>query len=192
MLYNTGAFSQELHLRGIQNNKMIICPFCQAEQVDNTIYCNECGHYLLSKADKRKTEHYDRDDIHSTFNLPTQPKSSLPPALTGPVVIQLKIISNQREVQLALDKKLLFGRIDPALGVFPDIDLTVDGSLAKSVSRRHATVSRQDDKIVVEDLGSVNGTFINGQRLDPYVPNSINDGDILQLGKLPVEFKIRK
>ena len=171
---------------------MIICPFCQAEQVYNTIYCGECGHYLLSEEDKRKTEHYASKDIQPVFDHSGQPQISLPSILTGSVIVQLKIISTQREVQLALNKKLLFGRIDPVLDVFPDIDLTLDGKLAKSVSRRHATLARQDNRIVVEDLGSVNGTFINGQRLDPYVPNSINDGDILQLGKLPVEFNVRK
>ena len=175
-----------------KKQKMIICPFCQAEQVENTIYCGECGHYLLGEDDKRRTEHYDRDDIHSTVEPQAHSKLPFLVDLSNPVVIQLKIVSNQREVQLVLNKKILLGRIDPALSVFPDMDLTHDGTPAKSVSRRHATIARQDDKIVIEDLGSVNGTFVNGHRLDPYVPHLIHDGDMLQLGKLPVEFTIRK
>ena len=171
---------------------MIKCPFCQAEQVENTIYCGECGHYLLGEDDKRRTEHYDRDEIHVNLDPPTQPKIILPLDLAGPIVIQLTIVSNQRELLMTLDKRLLLGRIDPALNVFPDVDLTHDGPPAKSVSRRHATISRQNEKVVVEDLGSVNGTYLNSQRLDPYVPNTLSDGDILQLGKLRIEVKIRK
>ena len=41
-------------------------------------------------------------------------------------------------------------------------------------------------------MGSINGTFVNGKRLDPYLPEIINDGDILQLGKLKIEVKIKK
>jgi pSer/pThr/pTyr-binding forkhead associated (FHA) protein len=60
------------------------------------------------------------------------------------------------------------------------------------VSRRHARILKQGGMVVVEDMGSINGTFINGKRLDPYLPEVLNDGDILQLGKLKIEVKIRK
>jgi pSer/pThr/pTyr-binding forkhead associated (FHA) protein len=74
--------------------------------------------------------------------------------------------------------------------VFPEIDLSADGDLAKSVSRRHARILKQRNKVLVEDLGSINGTFINGKKLVPYLPETLSDGDLLQLGKLPVEIRI--
>lgn len=83
------------------------------------------------------------------------------------------------------------GRLDPASNVFPEIDLTPDDDLTKSVSRRHAAVFKQGGAIVVEDLASINGTFINGKRLAPYLPEALSDGDILQLGRLLIEVKIQ-
>ena len=43
---------------------------------------------------------------------------------------------------------------------------------------------------MVEDLGSINGTFINGKRLAPYLPEALHDGDQLQLGKLLIEVEL--
>lgn len=105
--------------------------------------------------------------------------------------MQLKIGGQQREVQVVLNKIVHLGRLDPASNIFPDVDLTRDGVQAQSVSRRHAEIFRQGLEVVVEDLGSVNGTFVNGKRLDPYLPEPLRDGDILQLGKLLIKVSIR-
>jgi pSer/pThr/pTyr-binding forkhead associated (FHA) protein len=86
----------------------------------------------------------------------------------------------------------IMGRVDPVSNVFPEIDLSNDGALAKSVSRRHARILKQSDNLFIEDLGSINGTFVNGKKLDPYLPEILSDGDRLQLGKLPIEVKIRR
>jgi len=49
---------------------------------------------------------------------------------------------------------------------------------------------KREGTVVVEDLGSINGTFINGKRLAPYLPEMLNDGDSLQLGRLLIEVKL--
>ena len=166
------------------------CPFCHATQVDNTIYCSECGQYLLPD-NSRQTDLYDRDELHpipepydKTKGVPTIKLDA------QPVTLRLKIGQAKREVEIPLNKPVFFGRVDPALDVFPDIDLTHDGPQAKSVSRRHALINRQRDRIVVEDLGSVNGTYINSKRLDPYLPEILHNGDVLQLGKILIEVEI--
>jgi pSer/pThr/pTyr-binding forkhead associated (FHA) protein len=51
---------------------------------------------------------------------------------------------------------------------------------------------KQGGMVVIEDMGSINGTFINGRRLDPYLPEVIKDGDIVHLGKLQLEVKIKR
>ncbi len=81
--------------------------------------------------------------------------------------------------------------MDPNANIFPEIDLSHDGDLAKSVSRRHLSIYWQSGTIFIEDLGSINGTFVNGSRLAPYLPEKLNDGDMLQLGRLLVEVKIQ-
>ena len=42
----------------------------------------------------------------------------------------------------------------------------------------------------MEDLGSVTGTFVNSERLSPFLPEILDDGDELQLGKLRVSVGI--
>lgn len=170
---------------------MIKCPFCQSTHVDNTIFCDECGSYLL-ESHKRDTDLFEIEAINATGNNFNQvePAESLQSG-TGPMTLQLKIGGQQREVLVILNKIVYLGRLDPASNIFPDVDLTPDGVQAQSVSRRHAEIFRQGLEVVVEDLGSVNGTFVNGKRLDPYLPEPLRDGDILQLGKLLIKVSIR-
>jgi len=110
---------------------------------------------------------------------------------TGPLSIRLNIGDKKREVEVPLNKAIHMGRLDPASDVFPEVDLTEDNGLEKGVSRRHARILKREGTVVVEDLGSINGTFINGKRLAPYLPETLKDGDSLQLGRLLIEIKLR-
>lgn len=127
---------------------------------------------------------------NSTHNKPGN--ASLIQPGPKPRAIRLKIGANKREVEMPLGRIINIGRVDPASNTFPEIDLSVDGTPANSVSRRHARILKQDDTVVVEDGGSINGTFVNGKKLDPYLPEVLNDGDTLQLGTLLIEVKILK
>jgi pSer/pThr/pTyr-binding forkhead associated (FHA) protein len=51
-------------------------------------------------------------------------------------------------------------------------------------------VLRRDEGIFIEDLGSINGSFINGQKLLPYQIEPLADGDIIRLGRLDVEVSL--
>ena len=170
---------------------MIECQFCQTSYVANTIFCDECGHYLLDEAD-RETVPLDTPEISwrggTTYSHPIASSSQQDVKL---LTIRLIIGPGKREVEISLNKSINLGRLDPASNVFPEIDLTPDDDLTKSVSRRHAAVFKQGGVIVVEDLASINGTFINGKRLAPYLPEALSDGDILQLGRLLIEVKIQ-
>lgn len=171
---------------------MVKCPFCKTVHVDNTIFCSECGNYLLEDA-SRKTDPLDIDETGWAGDV-TDAAKTAPPFDPGtrPLAIRLKIGPNHREVEMPLDKVIHIGRVDPASNVFPEVDVTNDGAQASSVSRRHVKISRQAGMVVVEDMGSVNGTYINGKRLDPYLPEALNDGDTLQLGRFMIEVEIRK
>ncbi|HMQ51221.1 MAG TPA: FHA domain-containing protein [Anaerolineae bacterium] len=193
MLYNRAGtfFTGKLNSHFKLVSAMVDCPFCRSEQVDNSIYCSECGHYLLDEGNLRKTEQYDIETVLMAVGPALGPGGDLSTRLVGATKVHLTFGTSGRQIELPLRKVLLVGRVDPALEVFPDIDVTLDGPEAKSVSRRHATIARQGDKIVVEDLGSVNGTLVNGRRLDPYLPSTLRDGDTLQLGKLQINVKIQ-
>jgi hypothetical protein len=75
------------------------------------------------------------------------------------------------------------GRWDPETGSFPEVDLEQDDPEAK-ISRKHALVRIEDGKITVEDIGSLNGTYVNRQpRLQPGTPVEIKSGDEIIIGK---------
>jgi len=109
----------------------------------------------------------------------------------APSFIWLGIGEYGREVEVSLDKIIHLGRSDPTSAIYPEVDLTDDDGLDRGVSRSHARIVRRNGSVIVEDLGSANGTFINGQRLPPRVPKALQDNDQLHLGTLPIEIKIR-
>jgi len=76
-------------------------------------------------------------------------------------------------------------------------DLTVLGRLNESdiclsgqaVSRQHARLRCDEGKYLIEDLGSSNGTYLNGKRLTANLPTELNDRDSVQIG--PYVFSLR-
>lgn len=76
----------------------------------------------------------------------------------------------------------MVGRWDPDSGAFPEVDLETDDTEAR-ISRKHALI-RVSDTITIEDIGSLNGTFVNrGSRLEPGSPVPLKDGDEIIIGK---------
>ncbi|MEO9254530.1 MAG: FHA domain-containing protein [Tepidiformaceae bacterium] len=57
-----------------------------------------------------------------------------------------------------------------------------------SVSRRHAQLKLEPDKVLVEDLGSANGTFIGSQRLPANTPTPVTDGQAIRFGDVEAHF----
>jgi len=171
---------------------MIKCPFCQTLHVDNTVFCNECGHYLLEDRG-RETDPLETIDMNWIKAIIGGPEVA-PPLQRGgeSLAIRLKVGPTQREVEMPLDVVTHLGRVDAASSVFPEIDLSNDSDPSHGVSRRHARIMKQGGMVVIEDMGSINGTFVNGRKLDPYLPEVIKDGDILHLGKLQLEVKIKR
>jgi pSer/pThr/pTyr-binding forkhead associated (FHA) protein len=89
-----------------------------------------------------------------------------------------------RRIKLDVSDDLLIGRKDNTRRIFPDVDLGLDDGYNAGVSRRHAILSYKNGVYTVEDLGSANGTFINGRRLAPQVPTPLANGDELKCGTL--------
>ena len=81
------------------------------------------------------------------------------------------------------DGNNLIGRWDPETGSFPEVDLDADDPEAK-ISRKHALLRIDGGKITIEDIGSLNGTYVNRQpRLSPGSPAEIKSGDEVIIGK---------
>jgi len=79
------------------------------------------------------------------------------------------------------------GRADPVTGILPDIDLTpVDTN--RSVSRRHAKIIHSGDEYhMLEEVGTVNGTFVNDVRIPTGVPVTIHNGDLIKIGLISMK-----
>ena len=80
------------------------------------------------------------------------------------------------------------GRRDPVTGIHPDIDLTPIDS-QRSISRRHATIFRRGEKFYVrEEIGTMNGTFVNDERVQTGIPVEFKDGDEVRFGLVKTVF----
>lgn len=168
---------------------MQICPNCSSKQFDGTIFCSECGENLVAT-----TRH------ETTLSLGQRPPTGeladeamlipAPMPATGPQ-ITLVIMNSGRRISLAMGDGLLIGRKDNARGIFPDVDLGLDGGYDAGVSRRHAILAYDNGLYTVEDLNSANGTFINEQRLPAQQATRLKQGDELKCGTLlmRVEFE---
>ena len=78
-----------------------------------------------------------------------------------------------------------FGAGEHVLGRDPGAELCLESS---SVSRRHARIRIFDNEPVLEDLGSKNGTFVNGERAVSAV--RLNDRDVIGIGSFRLKFRI--
>jgi len=113
-------------------------------------------------------------------------------AAAAPFKAKLSIIRGGRRGQeFALESgNNLVGRWDPETGAFPEVDLDADDPEAK-VSRKHALIRIDAAKITIEDIGSLNGTYVNRQpRLQPGTPLDLKDGDEIIIGKTFLKLSI--
>ena len=76
------------------------------------------------------------------------------------------------------------GRRDSMNGKSPSLDLDGYGGYRKGVSRTHATFNLNPNGLFIIDLGSANGTFINGRRIPTQTPHPLYHEDKLELGQL--------
>ena len=168
---------------------MIECPSCGHLHRPGTLFCSECGVYLLTGGPLR-TEPLPESDLPATRADPWESGEKGGPGEAQREMQLVIVPPSGRQLALPAEGEAVIGRLDATRGVFPNIDLTPEGGLEGGVSRRHARIHRQKAQYFVEDLGSANGTFLNGQRLTPYLPHPLHDGDELQLGRVRIQVAV--
>jgi class 3 adenylate cyclase len=82
----------------------------------------------------------------------------------------------------------LVGREDPSTGAIPDIDLTRPDD-ARTVSRKHARIDCREGTVYVSDLGSTNGTYVNGQRLPALEEHRLAAGERVRFGRIELVYQ---
>ncbi len=85
--------------------------------------------------------------------------------------------------------EVLLGRYDPITEIQPEIDLST-ADTKRSVSRRHARLSwRGDTWYVSEEIGALNGTFVNGVKLRPGSRAPLSDNDVVSVGMVRLVYR---
>ncbi len=158
---------------------MKICPSCSHKNREGSLFCEECGQNLLSNINAAvKTKQIDLDSDAVSFSSWGSAKFDLD------TVVVLHIRDSQEPLRISPNNRVILGRYDGGNAPKPDLDLTPHGALEKGVSRIHAAIYRTDDTLTLIDMGSSNGTLLNGHRLVRDQPRVLRDGDEIRLGKL--------
>ena len=151
----------------------VSCPQCGHKNPLTAKFCSSCGASL----DANSEEHHTTMSVTVPIDSPMEEieieLDQLPPGI-GMLVVTRGPNSGSR---YALDEPLVTAGRHPDSVIFLD-DITV--------SRRHAEVERTATGYVVRDAGSLNGTYLNAERIDDEVV--LHQGDELQVGKFRLVF----
>lgn len=104
-----------------------------------------------------------------------------------PWVIELRIIGTASVLQVQVRDELLIGRNDPNSPKEPEINLQPFNGHEKGVSRRHAVIFPHRNRLMIRDLGSANGTFLNNHRLQREKHYRLRHGDTLTIGTMMLQ-----
>lgn len=178
---------------------MIQCPNCHHQEVTGALFCSECGTQLV-QGSPHATQMFRKEKVEDFGMIPApkvpameEPavtkKDSTPVSPTTPITFHL--IDTGQTIPVAGRTEFTIGRATDGQPILPDIDLAPYDAFSQGVSRLHAALKIIDNKIVVVDLGSSNGTRVNGQKIVPNVDFPLNHGDIIALGKLKIQILIQ-
>lgn len=161
---------------------MITCTNCNNENREGLLFCSNCGFSITDAMLGQATI--------PTRRVPSDPDDSSAKATWGSArfrqgsTIILHIHEAADPVTVEPAQRIIFGRSDTNSTYLPDVDFAPYSALEKGVSRQHAALEINEDTLMLLDVGSSNGTFLNGQRLLPNQPRVLRDGDEVRLGKL--------
>ena len=166
---------------------MIICPNCHHNELPGALFCSQCG-ALLEGAAGVATQ-----NIRSTGQLTSdQAAPAIPPSAELQAAVSLCIVDSGQILPLENRQEFTLGRSAEGQPILPDIDLAPFRAYEMGVSRLHASIRLEAGQVVAMDLGSVNGSRLNGQKIPPHKPCNLNHGDILTLGKLKLQILLRR
>jgi FHA domain-containing protein/zinc ribbon protein len=149
------------------------CPECGFVNPENANYCGKCGAYLSRPegAEQPTTMTYKVDESGEMH--PVDIDEVVQEA--GAALVIRAGGGRAGESFTVDDEKTSIGR-SPDAGVFLD-DVTV--------SRNHALLVRRADGLYIDDLGSLNGTYVNRHRIESH---KLADGDEIQIGKYKLSY----
>jgi len=170
---------------------MILCPKCQHEELVGTLYCSECGAELFHlDVSPPKTVLYGTESRPGAGAIP-EPVSNPFSQVKSTALVVFKILETGQTIPLEDGEEFTLGRISGSQPILPDVDLTPYKAYEGGVSRLHATIKIDRDQITITDLGSANGTRINGKKIAAHQAYPLNNEDVLSLGKFKAQILIQ-
>jgi serine/threonine protein kinase len=145
----------------------------------------EVEQVILKTLAKKRSDRYDKvTSLVKAFNKawrsdPAEQESISSTTLEATQLATL-VAENGKAFPLASEVTVL-GRNSATRNIFNDIDLT-ELDVKKIISRRHASIRRDNADFVLYDLDSRNGTFLNGKRLQASEPHTLAPGDVIEFG----------
>lgn len=162
---------------------MIECPTCKHSEFVGTLNCSECGTQLIHTAPIGPGSDFtELNESADTFEAPP-----LGPSLAAGAIFGLRVMKTGDMVSLAGRDSYTLGRSAGSQAIVPDVDLDTYGAQDQGISRLHAEIRMDETGVHVVDLDSVNGTLINGKRIEPQEPKEIHNKDIIQLGNMQLQ-----
>lgn len=168
---------------------MILCNNCKHENIDGTIFCAECGSQLIGK--NMTTQNIATQELHKISGAPTKQDDTYQPFDGGDAWGSLHLLDTGHVIPLVAKGEFTLGRISEGQPIMPDIDLSAYQAYAAGVSRLHAVIKRGSHHIIFMDLGSANGSFLNGKRLTPNEEQMLSHGDVVALGKMKIQILLK-
>jgi len=172
---------------------MILCPNCHHQEVAGALFCSECGAQLVL-SDRLATQSILRNTSEILVPSLENTASSVALPLVGSpdAVVSLYLVDSGQIIHLAGRTEFTLGRVADNQPILPDVDFSLFEAYSQGVSRLHASLKIINLRVVITDLGSSNGTRVNGQKIMPHIDYLLNHGDVIALGKLKIQVLIRK
>ena len=150
---------------------VVYCQECGFQNPESANYCSRCGALLVTESEP--------DDPTMTFSAEELEEEG------GVGLEELGIEGPSLVVRSGggrAGEHFPLERTQTTVGRTPDCDIFLDDV---TVSRRHAIVAKGADTFTIEDLGSLNGTFLNRHRIEKA---ELENGDEVQIGKYRLIF----
>jgi FHA domain-containing protein/zinc ribbon protein len=149
----------------------VYCPECGFQNLESANYCSRCGALLVTQSEADDpTMTFSAEDVDQEGGVGLEDVG-----IDGPMLV-VRSGGGRTGEHFPLE------RTQTTIGRTPDCDIFLDDV---TVSRRHAIVAKGPGTFTIEDLGSLNGTFLNRHRIEQA---ELEHGDELQVGKYRLIF----